>query len=228
MRQTRITRLCERIVMATIVVASCLIAPVSAAEISVAGFTNGCFGAACMPPDTSASQTTSFPDPAGLVFVNATFSGMTSGGTLDLNGAPSFPSQGTNNLGSFFLGTFPFNYNGQTFTLRTSFTSPSSIADVLVTATLSETASGLTVDFPAAPLLIPSLDGAFTLTVNDVIGLLRNGADLPITGRIAVVSPPDNNVVPEPSTLALLAIAAVGVVRRLARRASSVVNTGGG
>src|SRR5215203_5722577 len=72
-------------------------------EVFIAGFTNGCFGAACAP---GASATM-----LGLTYSNSTFSGTTAGGFRGLGGNPN-PGANVNNLGSISLSTAPNIYNG--------------------------------------------------------------------------------------------------------------------
>src|SRR5215471_8145580 len=71
-------------------------------EVFVAGFTNGCFGAACI---AGASATA-----GGLVFSNSTFAGTTANGFRGLGGNPN-PGANFNNLGSITLSTAAQNYN---------------------------------------------------------------------------------------------------------------------
>src|SRR6185436_382872 len=71
-------------------------------EVFIAGFTNGCFGAACAP---GASATVS-----GLTFSNSTMVGTTAGGFRGLGGNPN-PGANINNLGSLTLSTAPNTFN---------------------------------------------------------------------------------------------------------------------
>ena len=59
-------------------------------EVFIAGFTNGCFGAACTP-----GASASIP---GLTYSNSTFSGTTAGGYRGLGGNAN-PGANVNNLG---------------------------------------------------------------------------------------------------------------------------------
>ena len=109
-------------------------------EVFVSGYTNGCFN--CNPPpvpNTSATQTASLD---GLTYVNSTFSGTTAAGFRGLGGNPTPPGvQGFNNLGSFTLTAAPQTYDGNTFTLRVTFTAPQGIAGSN-TAVFSATLTG--------------------------------------------------------------------------------------
>jgi len=108
-------------------------------EVHIAGYTNGCFNCAA-PPNTSATQGDSL---FGLTYTNSTFSGTTAAGFRGLGGNPAPPGvQGFNNLGSFTLTGTPQTYDGNTFTLRVTFTAPQGITGsntALFTATLTGT-----------------------------------------------------------------------------------------
>ncbi len=86
-------------------------------EVHIAGFTGGCFGAACVP---GASATV-----MGLTYSNSTFAGTTAAGFRGLGGAPN-PGSNFNNLGSLSLSTAPNTYN-TSFTLQVTFTAPQGI-----------------------------------------------------------------------------------------------------
>src|SRR5689334_9653 len=120
-------------------------------EVYLAGFTNGCFGAACAPGATATS--------GGLTFSNSTFSGTTANGFRGLGGNPN-PGSNFNNLGSISLSTAPQTYNTP-FTLQITFTAPQGITgsnSATFTATItgtvrSDNTGGIFVDFNNTPLL---------------------------------------------------------------------------
>src|SRR4051794_3594857 len=87
-------------------------------ELFTAGFTNGCFGAACAPGASATS--------GGLVYSNATFVGTTANGFRALGGNAS-PGSNFNNFGSISLSTAPQTYNTP-FTLQLVFTAPQGIS----------------------------------------------------------------------------------------------------
>jgi hypothetical protein len=160
-------------------------------ELTVSGYTNGCFG--CVPPNSSASQTTS---PDGLLsYSNATFSGTTANGFLPFGEGPAAPpAQNFNNFGSITnLGS---NYGGDSaagapFTLRVTLTAPAGITgtnSVLIGCTVF---NGTFFDFDNAPQHFQFAHtnpdgsvttGSFDLTVNDVV--VFPGETQSITGRI--------------------------------------------
>src|SRR5437762_7583541 len=86
-------------------------------EVFIAGFTNGCFGAACAPGASATS--------GGLTYSNSTFSGTTANGFRGLGGNPN-PGSNFNNLGSISVSTASQNYNTP-FTLQVTFTAPQGI-----------------------------------------------------------------------------------------------------
>lgn len=83
-------------------------------QVFIAGFTNGCFGAACAPGSAATS--------GGLSFSNSTFQGTTANGFRGI-GANANPGSNFNNLGSISLNTAPQTYNTP-FTLQVTFTAP--------------------------------------------------------------------------------------------------------
>ena len=125
-------------------------------EVFIAGFTNGCFGAACAPGATATS--------GGLTFSNSTFQGTTANGFRALGGNAN-PGSNFNNLGSVSLSTAPQSYNTP-FTLQVTFTAPQGINGsntATFTATItgtvrSDNTGGVFIDFNNTPILFTFSD----------------------------------------------------------------------
>lgn len=200
-------------------------------EVFIAGFTNGCFGAACAP---GASATV-----LGLTYSNSTFSGTTASGFRGLGGNAN-PGSNFNNLGSLSLSTTPNTYNTP-FTLQVTFTAPQGINGsntatftANITGTVrSDNQGGVFVDFNNTPILFTFTDtncepdptggvpgqqttcgtGSFFFSVNDLA--IDPGQTVSLTGQITGAQ---QTTIPEPTTMLLLGTGLAGVAARARKR----------
>jgi hypothetical protein len=194
-------------------------------EVSFAGFTHGCFGAGCTPGTTSGAPPVSL---LGLTYNSSTFNGTTSGGFLAIGDAPGTPN--VDNLGSFALSGTPANYNGQSFSLRVTFTAPPGISggnNRIFTATLTGNVStndvgGVDINFNNDPIVFTFsfvnaqgqiVTGSFTFRLNDVSVIA--GGTVPVTG---VITSAQQSAVPEPASMLLLGSGLLGVAGAVRKR----------
>jgi hypothetical protein len=190
-----------------------------AAETTFIGYTDGCFGALCVPPVTPVTATQSISS-QGLTYNNSTFSVTTAGGFVAIGGSPGAPN--LDNLGSFTLSGLPAVYTGTRFNLGVVFTAPSGISpnttvfeDVILGTVVSTDHGGVFINFDnsvkhytfgAGPTA-----GYFDFFINDLS--IVAGRTVSVSGTIVSMLTP----VPEPGTYAML-LAGLGMMGFIARR----------
>lgn len=209
---------------AAAVAATIALAVPAQAQVTFAGFTNGCFytAGACAPGTGTGGTASTL---GNLTYRTSTFNGTTSSidGSLGLGAAAGTPNIG--NLGSFALANGTYDYNPGSFMFRVTFTSPSGttpgnqlfMADVMGSVVNSD--GGVRIDFDNNPMIFTYTGGTFSLVLDDV-SLIRSAtagavSEVALTGFIRTTS-----VVPEPSTYVLMAsgLAGLGFAARRRRR----------
>jgi hypothetical protein len=157
-----------------------------------------------------------------MSYSNSTFDNTTVSNLLDFGGDPT-PGTNFNNLGSLTIGTLDNVYTGHTFSVKVTFTAPttitggnSSVYSSVLSGTLSNGVGGVFVDFDNTPQTFTFANGAatgsFTFTVNDLS--LAPSSSGSITAHISG----SQSAVPETSSIAGLTAGMLGLFGMIRRR----------
>jgi hypothetical protein len=183
----------------------------SALETTFTGYTDGCFGASCVPPSTPVTATQALTLD-GLTYNNSTFDVTTFIGFASI-GATATPGSNFDNLGSFTLpNNLPATTYSGNFDLLVTFTAPPGAVNPTfidtVTGSVSGTSGGVFVNFTDNTQDLTFTGGKFVFFLNNLS--LTPGKTVALTGTIHVTP------VPEPETYALFlaGLAAVGFMAR--------------
>lgn len=191
---------------ATSLLALSLAGSVQADEIHLVGSTQGRFNAG------SFGAVDNLLD---LTYTNSIFDNTSVGGALDLGGNP-VPGLNFNNLGSFTLGLINNTYDGNTFDLLVTFTTPTGISGGgsstftdRLSGTVSNGMGGVFIDFDNTPQTFTFSNasgiGSFTMFVNDVS--IAPGQSVSLTGHVTG----SQQSVPEPTCLVGIGFGFIGL-----------------
>jgi len=218
-------RILNRMTVALATAATLGVSGIAGAQ-AYSGFTNGCFGVACVPTVGNVFQSSSL---FGLTYENSIFNGIAFNGQSSVGqNANAMATMDVDNFGAFYLSNQPALYTGQVFRLMISFLTPGTGTGAVQTATLNgqivaNDAGFFNLVWQNPTVTIPlTAGGPATITLNN-IAINPPGAGSTCPGG----SPAGINclslsgtltLTPEPASMALVATGlfglGLGVVRR--------------